>query len=40
MVMGNKEKVLPGPCGKRQAMYVNTDGIDVTLFGGELCASN
>jgi len=26
----------PAPCGKRQWMYTNPNGTDVTLFGGEL----
>lgn len=26
----------PSPCSKRQFMYVNPDGADVTLYGGEM----
>jgi len=33
-----KEKVLPGPQGERQSMYIESP-CDVTLFGGELSAS-
>jgi len=33
--MSEPEKVLPGPCGKRQHMYCVSEA-DVTLFGGEL----
>ena len=38
------EKDLPGPCSVRQHMYMFPEEysgvpIDVTLYGGELCAS-
>jgi hypothetical protein len=29
---------LPGPCSQRQLMYVQSQA-DVTLYGGEICAS-
>jgi hypothetical protein len=37
--MINKTEPLPGPVSQRQHMYVTAD-VDVTLFGGELSASN
>lgn len=33
------KKKLPGPCSERQLMYIQSEA-DVTLFGGEHCASN
>lgn len=37
--MIEEDKKLPGPCGVRQHMYCVSEA-DVTLFGGELSASN
>lgn len=38
-VVKKEKKELPGPSGERQRMYMFSEA-DVTLFGGEMCASN